>query len=58
MRGFGFIVGYILGNEAARKWCIEKICQASCIIEEEMKNTPLGKILIKEKEDDDVSKID
>lgn len=58
MRGLGFIIGYILGNEAARKWCVEKICQASCVIEKEMKKTPLGKILTKEKEDDNVSKID
>lgn len=58
MRGLGIIIGYILGNEKARKWCVEKICQASCVIEQEMKKTPLGKILEKDKKDDDVSKVD
>lgn len=24
MRGLGIIIGYILGNAAARDWCIEK----------------------------------
>jgi hypothetical protein len=58
MRGLGIIIGYIIGNEKARNWCIEKICQASCVIEQEMKKTPLGQILEKEKKDDDVSKVD
>ena len=60
MQGLGkFIVGYILGNKTARDWCIGKLCQASCIIEQEMRKTPLGKILSKtEKKDDNVSKVD
>lgn len=58
MRGLGIIIGYILGNEKARKWCVEKICQASCIIEQEFKKTPLGQIIGKEKDDDDISKVD
>lgn len=58
MRGLGLIIGYIIGNEKARNWCIEKICQASCIVEKEFKKTPLGKILEKEKKNDDVSKVD
>lgn len=57
MRGLGLIIVYILSNEKARKWCIEKICQASCIVEEEFKKTPLGKILEKDKNNDDISKI-
>jgi hypothetical protein len=58
MRGLGIIIGYILGNEKARNWCIEKICQASCIVEKEFKKTQLGQILTKDKNNDDVSKID
>lgn len=61
MQGLGkFIIGYILGNKTARDWCIEKICQASCIVDNELKKTPLGKMLIKteEKKDDNVSKTD
>lgn len=42
MRGLGIIIGYILGNAAARDWCIEKICQASCIIEKELKKNTYG----------------
>lgn len=59
MRGLGkFIIGYLLGNKDTRDWCISKICQASCLIENEFKKTPLGKILTKEKKDDDVSEVD
>lgn len=43
MRGFGFIIGYILGNEKARDWCIKKICQASLVVD---------KFLQKESKDD------
>jgi hypothetical protein len=52
MRGLGIIIGYILGNAAARDWCIEKICQASCIIEKELKKTPMAKLIIKDKKDE------
>ena len=58
MRGLGLIIGYILGNEAARNWCIEKICQASCLVEREFKKTPLGQILEKDKKNDDFSDVD
>lgn len=59
MRGLGkFIVGYILGNDAARNWCIKKVCQASCVIENEFKKSELGKMFsqtstaeVKEKRD-------
>nr|DAU20397.1 MAG TPA: hypothetical protein [Caudoviricetes sp.] len=53
MQGLGkFIIGYILGNEKARNWCIEKICQASCIIEKELKKTPIAKLVNKESKDE------
>lgn len=52
MRGLGIIIGYILGNAAARDWCIEKICQASCIIEKELKKTPIAKLVNKESKDE------
>lgn len=58
MRGFGLIIGYIIGNKQTRNWVIHKICQTSCIIEDEFKKTPLGQLFIKEKEDDDVSETD
>lgn len=58
MRGFGLLIGYIIGNKQARDWVIHKICQTSCIIEDEFKKTPLGQIFTKEKEDDDVSETD
>lgn len=54
MQGLGkFIIGYILGNKTARDWCIGKLCQASCIIEQEMRKTPLGKMLSKTEKKDD-----
>lgn len=58
MRGLGLLIGYILGNEKARNWCIQKICQASCIIEDEIKKTPLGEVLGKGKEDDNIQRVD
>ena len=53
----GLIIGYLLGNKQARDWLARKICQASCVIDKELKKTPLGKFL-KENTDDDVSKTD
>lgn len=63
MQGLGkLIIGYILGNETARNWCIKKVCQASCVIDSEFRKSPLAKILItekeKEKKDDDIQKVD
>ena len=46
----GLIIGYLLGNKKARDWLAKKICQASCVIDKELKKTPLGKLL-KEKKD-------
>lgn len=59
MQGLGkFIIGYILGNETARKWCINKLCQASCVIDSELKKTPLAKLFIKEKTNAQIQKND
>lgn len=61
MRGLGLVVGYILGNATARKWCLDNLKKASCIIDKEIKKTPLGGMLLaivpdkqnlKEKDDD------
>lgn len=53
MRGFGFVLGYLLGNKEARDWCIKQVCKASCIIDREVKKTPLFKLFdLKEKTDD------
>lgn len=57
MRGLGMILAYIMGNKKARDWCIDKICQASCIVENEFKKTPLW-LIFKDKKDDDVLKAD
>lgn len=58
MRGIDrILIGYVLGNEKARKWLLKKFCQASCIVDREFKKTPLGKI-ITEKKNDDISKVD
>lgn len=59
MSGLGkFIIGYVLGNKSARDWCIKQICQASCIVDREIKKTPLAKVFIKEKKDDDIQETD
>lgn len=61
MRGLGLVVGYILGNATARKWCLDNLKKASCIIDRELKKTPLGTMIqaivpdkqnLKEKDDD------
>lgn len=48
----GLIIGYLLGNKKARDWIVEKICQASCVIDKEIRKTPLAKILMEKKDDD------
>lgn len=45
MRGLTFILGFIIGNDTARKWCIEKMNNASRVLEQEFKKSPLGKML-------------
>lgn len=58
MRGFGIIIGYVIGNKNARDWIIRKICQASCIVENEFKKSPLGQILTQEEKNEDISETD
>lgn len=59
MRGLGIIIGYILGNKAAREWCFNKICQASFIIDKEVKKTPLVKLFeVKEKNNEGKNECD
>lgn len=53
----GLILGYLLGSKTARDWCVKKICQASCLIDKELKKTNLWKLLT-EKRDDDISETD
>lgn len=48
----GLIIGYLLGSKKAREWLVGKICQASCLVDKELKKTPLGKLL-KEKKNDE-----
>ena len=57
MRGLGIILAYVMGNKKARDWCINKICQASCIIENEFKKTPLW-LMFTENKNDDIPKTD
>ncbi len=52
MRGFGIIFGYIIGNKDTRDWLVHKICQASCLIDKEIKKSSLGKLFIKENNND------
>lgn len=37
--GVAIIIGFILGNDAARKWCFDQCAKASQIIESEFKKT-------------------
>jgi hypothetical protein len=55
---FGIILGYIIGNKQTRDWIIQKVCQASCLVENELKKSPLGQLFIQEKKDDNVSEVD
>lgn len=36
MRGLYLILGYVLGNETARKWCFENLKKASVIFDQEL----------------------
>lgn len=45
MRGLTFILGFIIGNDTARKWCIAKINDASRVLEKKFEKSPLGKML-------------
>lgn len=59
MRGLFLIIGYIVGNEKARNFCIDMVKQASCVIDNELKKTPLAKVFIKENKDgNDVQETD
>lgn len=59
MRGTSLLLGYLIGNKEARKWCIKKLCQASCFVDQEIKKTPLGKMLLPEKKgNENVQKTD
>lgn len=46
----GLIIGYLLGNKRAREWLADKICQASCVIDKELKKTPIWNILLENKD--------
>lgn len=41
MRGLGLIVGFIMGNATARKWCIDNLKKASIVIDEELQKIPV-----------------
>lgn len=65
MRGLYLILGYVLGNETARKWCFENLKKASVIIDNEFKKMPIGKKIYSiiqdktmEQKDDDSSRPD
>ena len=44
MRGLGLVIGFIMGNATARKWCLDNLKKASVIIDQEVKKTPMGKL--------------
>lgn len=56
MRGLTFILGFIIGNDTARKWCIGKINDASRVLEKEFEKSPLGKMLKGTNNDNDRTK--
>lgn len=56
MRSIPFILGFIIGNDTARKWCIAKINDASRVLEKEFKKSPLGKMLKGNDNDNDRTK--
>lgn len=45
MRGLLLAVGYILGNKEARDKCMSMLKQASNIIDKEIRNTEIGKMI-------------
>lgn len=45
MRGLFLAVGYILGNKEARDKCLSMLKQASNVIDKEIRNTEIGKII-------------
>jgi hypothetical protein len=59
MRGLGLVVGYVLGNATARKWCLDNLKKASLIIDQELKKTPMGKLfcsMVPEKKNETINK--
>lgn len=50
MRGLYLVLGYILGNESARKWCFENLKKASGIVDKEMKKIPAFSTLTEKKD--------
>lgn len=50
MRGLYLVLGYILGNESARKWCFENLKKASVIVDKEMKKIPAFSTLTEKKD--------
>ena len=45
MRGLFLAIGYILGNKEARDKCLCMLKQASNVIDKEIRNTEIGKII-------------
>lgn len=45
MRGLLLALGYILGNKDARDKCVSMLKQASNIIDKEVRNTEIGKLI-------------
>ena len=45
MRGLFLAIGYVLGNKEARDKCVSMLKQASNIIDREVRNTEIGKII-------------
>lgn len=46
MRGLGLIVGFIMGNATARKWCIDNLKKASVIVDKELQKIPAYSAMI------------
>lgn len=54
--GLALLLGFIIGNDTARKWCIAKINDASRVLEKEFEKSPLGKMLKGTNNDNDRTK--